>query len=175
MEQGHRCTNTIGAICNPDQAWCANNVLRIFFCVRSAITIGAGGIGVPIVLVDYKEDDCVRCTSPIFIPIAYQLSFTNRKWKYCMLPKRRWLHKKINRHRLPRSGTTFEHLPDSQPPHFSLVTTFKLIFSQLKYWLVYWIFNYILDYLIRMYNVHCYKAWRDFPLPRPGAADSFRT
>jgi hypothetical protein len=24
-------------------------------------------------------------------------------------------------------------------------------------------------------NLHCYKDWRDFPLPRPGAADSFRT
>ncbi len=25
------------------------------------------------------------------------------------------------------------------------------------------------------YTTHCYKDWRDFPLPRPGAADSFRT
>jgi hypothetical protein len=24
-------------------------------------------------------------------------------------------------------------------------------------------------------HVHCYKAWYDFQLPRPGAADSFRT
>jgi hypothetical protein len=28
-------------------------------------------IGAPILLADYKEDDCVRCASPIFIPIAY--------------------------------------------------------------------------------------------------------
>ncbi len=28
-----------------------------FFRVQSAITIGAGGIGAPIVLADYKEDD----------------------------------------------------------------------------------------------------------------------
>ncbi len=62
-----------------------------FFCVRSAISIGAGGIGVPIgkadqaqcannffsvfgsplLLAEYKEDDCVRFASPIFIPITY--------------------------------------------------------------------------------------------------------
>jgi hypothetical protein len=42
-----------------------------FFHVRSAITIGAGGIGAPIELADYKEDDCVPRASPIFIPIAY--------------------------------------------------------------------------------------------------------
>ena len=52
---------------NADQAQCANN----FFCVRSAITIGAGCIGAPIVLAEYKEDDRVRCASPIFKPIAY--------------------------------------------------------------------------------------------------------
>ncbi len=42
-----------------------------FFRVRSATPIGAGYIGAPIVLAEYKEDDCVRCASPIFIPIAY--------------------------------------------------------------------------------------------------------
>ncbi len=26
-----------------------------------------------------------------------------------------------------------------------------------------------------LHHVHCYKDWRDFPLPRPGAADSKRT
>jgi hypothetical protein len=30
-----------------------------FFHVQSAITIGAGDIGAPIVLAYYKEDDCV--------------------------------------------------------------------------------------------------------------------
>jgi hypothetical protein len=42
-----------------------------FFPVRSANPIGAGCIGAPIVLAEYKEDDCVRCASPIFIRIAY--------------------------------------------------------------------------------------------------------
>ncbi len=44
------------------------------------------------------------------------------------LKKRRCLLKKIYRQRSPRSDTTFEHLPASRPPHFSLVsrlTTFK--------------------------------------------------
>jgi len=31
---------------------------------------------------EYKEDACVRCASPIYIPIAYKLSLTNRKQKY---------------------------------------------------------------------------------------------
>jgi hypothetical protein len=42
-----------------------------FFHVRSAITIGAEGIGAPIVLADYKEDDCVPRALPFFIPVAY--------------------------------------------------------------------------------------------------------
>ncbi len=82
-----RCANTIGAgwTCAPiywrtDVPLCQQAILtkygepimiRRFFCVRPAITIGAGGIGAPIVLADYKEDDCVRGASPIFIPIAY--------------------------------------------------------------------------------------------------------
>ena len=66
MEQGPLCANILAHRCppppigNPDQAWWANNVSRIFFCVRSAITIGAGGFGAPIVLADYKEDDWFR-------------------------------------------------------------------------------------------------------------------
>ncbi len=39
-------------------------------------------IGAPLVLVDYKEDDRVRCASPIFMLIAYYLGFTNSKRKY---------------------------------------------------------------------------------------------
>ncbi len=35
-----------------------------------------------VVLADYKEDDRVRCASPIFMLIAYYLGFTNRKRKY---------------------------------------------------------------------------------------------
>ncbi len=53
----------IGAPMSPAQ--------KIFFRVRSATPTGAGYIGAPIVLAEYKEDDCVRCASPIFIPIAY--------------------------------------------------------------------------------------------------------
>jgi hypothetical protein len=55
---------------------------RFFFPVRTATPIGAGCIGAPIVLAEYKEDERVRCASPIFKPIAYKLSLTNRKRKY---------------------------------------------------------------------------------------------
>jgi hypothetical protein len=55
---------------NPHQAQCANN----FFFVRSATPIGAGCIGAPIVLAEDKEDDCVRCALPIFIPERPELS-----------------------------------------------------------------------------------------------------
>jgi hypothetical protein len=71
---------------NADQTLCANNIQilfrRFFFPVRTATPIGAGCIGAPIVLAEYKEDDRVRCASPIFKPIAYKMSFTNRKRKY---------------------------------------------------------------------------------------------
>jgi hypothetical protein len=52
-----------------------------FFPVRSAITIGAGGIGAPLVFADHKQDGRVQCASPIFMLIAYNLGFTNRKRK----------------------------------------------------------------------------------------------
>ncbi len=55
--------------------------MDFFFRLRSAITISAGGIGVPLVLADYEQDDCVRCASPIFMLIAYYLGFKNRKRK----------------------------------------------------------------------------------------------
>jgi hypothetical protein len=29
-----------------------------------------------------EADRTVRCASPIFRPVAYKLSFTNRNWKY---------------------------------------------------------------------------------------------
>jgi len=57
-------------------------MFRRFFCVRSAIPIGAGCIGVPLVLADYMEDDRVRCASSIVMQIACYLGFTNRKRKY---------------------------------------------------------------------------------------------
>jgi hypothetical protein len=61
----------ISQLCFPD-----------FFHVRSAITIGAGGIGASLVFADSKEDDHVLRASPIFMLIAYYLGFTNRKRKY---------------------------------------------------------------------------------------------
>jgi hypothetical protein len=82
------CTNTIGAgwigapIGNTDQALCANNIRWIFFRVRSAIPFGEGCIGAPLVLSDYKQDDCAPCASPIFMLITYYLGFTNKKRKY---------------------------------------------------------------------------------------------
>jgi hypothetical protein len=69
MARGTSASQYIGApmslppIGNADQAQWAN---IFFFHVRSAITIGAGGIGAPIVLAHYKEHDCVPCASPIF-------------------------------------------------------------------------------------------------------------
>ncbi len=36
----------------------------------------------PLVLANYKEDDRVRCASPIFKPIAYKLGSTKGKRKY---------------------------------------------------------------------------------------------
>jgi hypothetical protein len=48
-----------------------NYVSWIFFHVRSAITIGAGYINAPLALADYKGDELVRSTTPIFILIAY--------------------------------------------------------------------------------------------------------
>jgi hypothetical protein len=52
------CANTIGA------GWIGAPIIfkfcfADFFHVRSAITIKAGCIDAPLVLADYKEDDCV--------------------------------------------------------------------------------------------------------------------
>jgi hypothetical protein len=60
-DRGDRC------LFDQERCRCANN----FFRVRSATPIGAGRIGAPIGVAYYKEDDCVRYASPIFIPIAY--------------------------------------------------------------------------------------------------------
>jgi hypothetical protein len=57
-------------------------VSQIFFHVGSAITIGAGCIGAPLVLADDKQDDLFRCALPIFMPVAYKLGFTKGKRKY---------------------------------------------------------------------------------------------
>jgi hypothetical protein len=82
-----------------------NYVSQIFFHVRPAITIGARSIGAPFVLADYKEDDRVRCASPIFKPIAYKLGSTKGKRKYVVEKQMSQLY--------------------PYPSHFSLVTTFK--------------------------------------------------
>jgi hypothetical protein len=94
----------------------------IFFRVQSAITIGAGGIDAPLVLANYKQDDRVRCASPIFMLITYYLGFANRNGN--MLKKRQRQHQKVNRHRSPQSSNSSQP-PD--PPHFSLPTTFKAL------------------------------------------------
>jgi hypothetical protein len=52
-----------------------------FFCVRSAIPIGAGCIGAPLVLAAHKQDDRVQgvSLSPIFMLITYYLGFTKQE------------------------------------------------------------------------------------------------
>jgi hypothetical protein len=108
-----------------------NSFKFILLYVRCAISNGAGGICAPKIfklsfadffscsvrhyywrrvhrcaniLADYKEDDCVRCASPSYqSPINCALQTGNGN----TLKKRRWLHKNINRHRSPRSGTIF--------------------------------------------------------------------
>jgi hypothetical protein len=52
------------------------------FFFMFGLLFGAGCIGAPLLLADYKEDDCVLCASPIFMLIAYYLGFTKRKRKY---------------------------------------------------------------------------------------------
>ncbi len=103
-------------ISNLDQAWCAKNISRILFCVRSAITIGAGGFGAPIYwrIIRKMIGFGAPRLSSYQSPINWALQTGNGN----MLQKTRRLHKKINRHRSPRSGTTFEHLPASRPPSF---------------------------------------------------------
>ncbi len=85
------CKHIIGAPNDLPALPIQNPNIFVLFYVRSAISIGAGGIGAPIgnadqaqcannfffvfglplLLAEYKEDDCVRFASPIFIPIAY--------------------------------------------------------------------------------------------------------
>jgi|688.fasta_scaffold284894_1 hypothetical protein len=49
-----------------------------FFMLGLPLPLAQGAL----VLADYKEDYHVRCTSSIFMLIAYYLGFTNRKRKY---------------------------------------------------------------------------------------------
>jgi hypothetical protein len=74
MARGALVRQSIGAPMSPSanrQCLPGKVCQKFFFHVQSAITIGTGGIGAPVVLADYKKDYCVPCASPIFIPIAY--------------------------------------------------------------------------------------------------------
>jgi hypothetical protein len=44
--------------------------------------LAQGASGCAIILEDCKEDERVLCTLPVFKPIAYKLSISNRRWKY---------------------------------------------------------------------------------------------
>ncbi len=87
-----------------------------FFMFGPPFLLAAGGIGAPIVLADYKEDDCVR--PPHLFSYQSPINWALQTGNGNTLKKRRRLHKKINRHRSPQSGTTFEHLPASRPQSF---------------------------------------------------------
>jgi hypothetical protein len=65
--------------------------------------------GASFVLADNKQDDRVRCASPIFMLIAYYLGFTNRK--YVEEKMTATLKKDIDRHGLKASSNS------SQPPN----------------------------------------------------------
>jgi hypothetical protein len=93
-------------------------MFRRFFSCQSAITIGAGSIGAPLAMADYKEEDRIRCVLPIFMLIADYLAFTNRKRKYFEEKTTITLKSKQT-----SIATIRNHLTD--PPHFSLVTTLK--------------------------------------------------
>jgi hypothetical protein len=78
-------------------------------------------------LAEYKEDERVQCASPIFMLIAYYLGFTNRKRKKHRRKDDANIKKQtdIDRHGLKLSSNTSQ-LTNTNPPHFSLVTTFKI-------------------------------------------------
>jgi hypothetical protein len=75
-----------------------------------------------------KQDDRVRCASPIFMLIAYYLGFTNRKRKYVEEKMTATLKTDIDRHR-PKASSNSSQPPD--PPHFSFSTTFNNSFLNL--------------------------------------------
>jgi hypothetical protein len=101
-------------------------MFRGFFLLFSPPLLGARCIvaRAPLVLADYKEDDCVLCASPIFMLVANYLGFTNRKRKYFEEKMTPTLKSKqvMDRHG-PKPSSNTSQLPDL--PHFSLVTTFK--------------------------------------------------
>ncbi len=120
---GHRCANILAHRCAPppignaDQAQCANN----FFFMFDRPLLLAQGASVRKQYWRIMRNMIVFRAPRLFSyqsPIDWALQTGNGN----TLQKRRQLHKKINRHRSPRSGTTFEHLPA-----FSLVTNFKKI------------------------------------------------
>jgi hypothetical protein len=69
----------------------------------------------------------VRCASPIFKPIAYKLRFTNRKRKYFEEKATATLNSKhTSIARVRNHLRTLASFPTTH--HFSLVTTFKVLF-----------------------------------------------
>ncbi len=90
-------------------------------------------------LAEYKDDDRVRCASPIFKPIAYKLSFSNRKRKY--FEEQTTATLKIKQTSI---ATVRNHILSVAcfltPPLFSLPTTFnhsKVLFQIVKVMLLY--------------------------------------
>ncbi len=101
-----------------------SGVLLEISSVRHYSTIGGGCIGAPLVLADYKEDDRVRCASPISMLIAHYFGFTNRKRKCFEEKKTATLKSKQTSIATVRNHLrTLASFPN--PPHFSLVTNFK--------------------------------------------------
>jgi hypothetical protein len=97
---------TILNLCIPDKEWVLYFILtRLKFAVWSCVWY------LPTQGASERQDDCVRCTKSIlsiFIPIAYQLSFTNRKL-------------------VPFSNSSQTPLPPPSPPYFSLHYTLPFV------------------------------------------------
>jgi hypothetical protein len=76
----HRCPPP--PIGNADQTLCANNMFCKFFSCSVRHSYWRRVHRCAIRLADCKEDERVLCASPIFKPIAYKLSISNRRRKY---------------------------------------------------------------------------------------------
>jgi hypothetical protein len=76
----HRCPPP--PIGNADQTLCANNMFCGFFSCSVRHSYWRRVRRCAIILADCKEDERVLCASPIFKPIAYKLSISNRRRKY---------------------------------------------------------------------------------------------
>jgi hypothetical protein len=76
----HRCPPP--PIGNADKTLCANNKFCGFFSCSVRHSYWRRVRRCAIILADCKEDECVLCASPIFKPIPYKLSISNRRRKY---------------------------------------------------------------------------------------------